>query len=134
MMSMFSCTGTRTSRATKGAVAFCFSILAALPGPTAARRQALPGLKSGTEKSLGSSCRFTDGHRDSLLIKSAAMAFLSEDGFGSRSNFRARKAMAAFLDCRRADLANPNHVQPDQHCRAARRVSHALRAYLGAGA
>ena len=29
MMSMFSCTGTRTSRATKGAVAFCFSIPAA---------------------------------------------------------------------------------------------------------
>ena len=24
--------------------------------------------------------------------------------------------MAAFLDCRRAGLDHPNHVQPDQHC------------------
>jgi len=42
--------------------------------------------------------------------------------------------MAAFLDCRRAELDHPNHVQPDQHCCVARRVSHALRAYVGAGA
>src|SRR5438067_12842566 len=71
---------------------------------------------------------------DSLLIKSAAIAFLHEDDFGSRSNLRSRKAMAAFLDCRRAELDHPNHVQPDQHCCVARRVSHALRAYVGAGA
>src|SRR5207248_11185952 len=60
---------------------------------------------------------------DSLLIKSAAIAFLHEDDFGSRSNLRSRKAMAAFLDCRRAELDHPNHVQPDQHCCVARRVS-----------
>src|SRR5882724_12917768 len=71
---------------------------------------------------------------DSLLIKSAAIAFLHEDEFGSRSNLRARKAMAAFLDYRRAELANPNHLQPDQHCRVARRVSHAFCAHFGAGA
>src|SRR4029077_2513238 len=70
----------------------------------------------------------------SLLIKSAAIAFLHEDEFGSRSNLRARKALAAFLDCRRAELANPNHIEPDQHCRVAHRVSNALRAYVGAGA
>src|SRR5262249_39667058 len=50
---------------------------------------------------------------DSLLIKSVAIAFLHEDECGSRSNLRARKAMAAFLDCRRAELGDPNHVQPD---------------------
>jgi hypothetical protein len=40
--------------------------------------------------------------RDSLLIKSVAIAFLHEDEFGSRSNLRAREAVAAFLGCRRA--------------------------------
>ena len=70
--------------------------------------------------------------RDSLLIKSAAIAFLHEDEFGSRSNLRARKAMAAFLVRRRAQLGDPNYIQLDQHCRVARRISHALRAYLGA--
>src|SRR6188472_872425 len=71
--------------------------------------------------------------RDSLLIKSAAIAFLHEDEFGSRSNLRSRKAMPAFLDCWRAQLAHPNRLQPDQHRRVARRISNVIRAYVGAG-
>jgi hypothetical protein len=57
------------------------------------------------------------------LIKRSAIAFLAEDEFGSRSNLRARKAMAAVLDCRRAELGNPNAVQPDKHRRVTRRFS-----------
>jgi hypothetical protein len=40
--------------------------------------------------------------RDSLLIKSTAIAFLHEDEFGSRSNLRPYEAVAAFLGCWRA--------------------------------
>jgi putative phosphoesterase len=76
--------------------------------PNRGAPQVWPGLKSRTEKSIGISCRFADARypwsRDSLLIKSAAIAFLHEDEFGSRSNLRVRKAMAAFLVCRRAEL------------------------------
>lgn len=60
------------------------------------------------------------------------MAFLAGDEFGCRPNFRTREALAAGVDCRRAELANPNSVQPDQHCGVARRVSYAFRAHLGA--
>src|SRR6266581_6731718 len=71
---------------------------------------------------------------DSLLIKSAAIAFLHEDDRGSRSNLRPYEAVAAFLGCWRAWLGHPNNLQPNQHCRVARRVSHAFRAHVGAGA
>jgi len=40
--------------------------------------------------------------RHSLLIKSAAIAFLHEDDLGSRSNLRPYEAVAAFLGCWRA--------------------------------
>src|SRR5689334_2949954 len=134
-MSTLLCMGTRTSRATKSLARFAFLTLVVSPDPTAARLQVWRGLKLGTAKLPGSWCRFADAHpvRDSLLIKSAAIAFLHRDDFCRRSNLRLRKAMAAFLVCWRAELDRPNHVQPDQHCGVARRVSYALRPDVGAG-
>src|SRR5262249_9243832 len=71
---------------------------------------------------------------DSLLIKSVAIAFLVEGEFGSPSNFCAREALAAVVDCRRAELGGPNGVEPDQHFRVARRLSYSVCPHLSAGA